>query len=126
MNNINGNYNLLVQMAQNRGFRRGAFVPGNQVATRRPTEAASQNETKVPQEKQYRVKESKWYCSTCGVYCNSESQFKNHIISDKHNQKVNGDQKTGDGNNTAESKEKIEVASNNEEKEAKGDEKSNK
>jgi hypothetical protein len=124
MNNINGNYNLLVQMAQNRGFRRGAFVPGSQVATRRPAETASQaNETKVPQEKQYRVKESKWHCSTCGVYCNSESQFKNHIISDKHNQKVNGDQKTGDNENKAESKEKIEEASNSEEKEAKGDEK---
>jgi hypothetical protein len=124
MNNINGNYNLLVQMAQNRGFRRGAFVAGNQVATRRPIETASQNETKVAQDKQYRVKESKWHCSTCGVYCNSESQFKNHIISDKHNQKVNGDEKTGDIN-TAESKDIIEEASNSEAKEAKGDEKSN-
>lgn len=34
--------------------------------------------------KSYRIKYSCWFCEVCDIYCNSQSQFDVHMISQKH------------------------------------------
>lgn len=34
--------------------------------------------------KNYRVRNSNWFCSTCDIYCNSQLQFDVHNLSQKH------------------------------------------
>lgn len=42
------------------------------------------NAKQQPPQKNYRVKNSQWHCHVCDVYCNSQTQFDVHMISQKH------------------------------------------
>lgn len=43
--------------------------------------------------KTYRVKNLNWFCPECNIYCNSESQFDVHMISQKHKFVVDEDKR---------------------------------
>ena len=57
--------------------------------------------------KMYRVKNADWCCETCDIYCNSQSQYDVHVISQKHKfvvrrleeDKLTADQQTDENNN---------------------------
>ena len=57
--------------------------------------------------KLYRVKNVDWCCETCDIYCNSQSQYDVHVISQKHKfvvrkleeDKLSAEQQTDENNN---------------------------
>lgn len=42
------------------------------------------NTTGLSKQKNYRVKNTEWYCSKCDIYCNSDLQYDVHLMSQKH------------------------------------------
>jgi hypothetical protein len=50
----------------------------------------------VNKEKKYRVKDDRWYCNHCDIFCNSDSQYQVHLMSSKHKTAKSASE---DGNN---------------------------
>ncbi len=45
---------------------------------------ANKNAADLSKEKKYRIKDDRWFCQTCDIFCNSDSQFQVHLMSTKH------------------------------------------
>lgn len=55
-----------------------------QLTTSSSNTQASKKEMLLSASKSYRIKYTCWFCEVCDIYCNSQSQFDVHMISQKH------------------------------------------